>query len=165
VGELVSINQLIWHIVAFILFAIVLYRMAWKPILGMIDARKDAIDRSFGEAEAKQAAAVKLQEEYELKLREIQEEATRRIQDAIKRGEEIAAEIKSGAEAEREKLLAKAAADVERAREIARAELRNEVVNLTFAVSEKLLKDPSVLDRKAHLGLLERYLGEVESVR
>lgn len=163
-GPLFSINQFVWHLIAFILFAWVLYKVGWKPILGMIDARKDAIDKSFKDIEEKDAKVARLQEEYELKLREIQEETTRRIQDAIRQGSEIAAQIKSDAEAQREKLILKAHDDILREREIASAELRNQVVDLSFAISERLLKDPTVLDEKAHKVLLERYLSEVEGV-
>jgi len=163
--QLVSVNQFIWHFIAFALFAWVLYKFAWKPILQTIDARKDAIDGSFDEIEKKQADVARVQEEYELKLREIQEETTRRIQDAIRHGEEIAAGIKADAEAARENLIAKARAEIEREKEIAVAELRNKVVDLSFDISEKLLRDPTVLDRAAHEKLLEKYLTEVESVR
>lgn len=164
-GPLFSINQFIWHFIAFILFAWVIYKVGWKPILGMIDARKDAIDKSFKDIEDKEALLSRLQSEYEAKIREIQDETTRRIQDAIRQGTEIAAEIKRDAEAQREKLLEKAHSDILREREIASAELRNQVVELSFAISERLLKDPTVLNERAHKILLEKYLSEMEGVR
>lgn len=164
-GELLSINQFIWHLFAFILFAWVLYKAAWKPILGMIDARSEKIESSFAEIEDKNAEVSRLQEEYEVKLREIQEETTHRIQEAIRRGEEIAAEIKSDAERQRDGIIDKARADIAREREIAASEIRNQVVDLTFQVSEKLLRDPTILNREAHRKLLDRYLTEVEEVK
>ena len=164
-GDLISINQFIWHFCAFATFAWVLYKLAWKPILGTIDSRKDAIETSFADIEKKQAEVAALQEKYELKLREIQEETTRRIQDAIKHGEDLAQKIRSDAEAARDKILEKARADIDRERAIASAELRNQVVELSILVSEKLLKDPSVVNIDVHRRLLERYLSEVEGVR
>lgn len=163
--DLLSVNQFIWHFIAFALFALVLYKAAWKPILGTIDARKNAIDTSFADIESKQSEVARLQEEYEKKLREIQEETTRRIQDAIKHGEDIAQGIKADAEALREKMLLKASADIEREKEIAVAELRNQVVELSFLVSEKLLGDPTIMNLDTHRSLLEKYLTEVEAVR
>lgn len=163
--ELLSVNQFIWHFIAFVLFALVLYKFAWKPILGMIDARKNAIDTSFTDIERKQTEVARLQEEYEKKLREIQDETTHRIQDAIKHGEELASSIKSDAEKVREAMFEKARADIEREKEIAVAELRNQVIELSFLISEKLLNDPTIIDRDAHRSLLEHYLTDVEAVR
>jgi F-type H+-transporting ATPase subunit b len=162
--ELLSVNQFIWHFLAFIVFAWVLYKFAWKPILGTIDARKDAIETSFADIEKKQAEVARLQEKYETQLREIQEETTRRIQDAIKHGDELAQKIRADAEAARDKILEKARADIDRERAIASAELRNQVVELSILISEKLLKDPKIVTLDVHKHLLERYLAEVEGV-
>ncbi len=133
-----------WRVAMFIIFVILLYVLLKKPVNTMLTNRTEEVKATLAEAERAKDEAFKLVKEYEEKSVQLKKEL-----------EEMKANAKKTAEAEREHMIAEAKKQVEQMKQFAinmieaekeRAvqELHNEVVELASAQAEKnLIKDIS----------------------
>lgn len=159
----IEIPQLITHIIGFVIFVWILKRYAWKPILGLLDERRDRIKSSFDEIDSKNAAADKLNQEYQAKLRDIDNEARKRLTAAVQEGEKIAAQIKDTAREEAKEIMARTKSELEQDFAKARVQLKEDVVNLTISATEKIIRER--LDGQKHRDLIGRFIEDVEKVK
>jgi F-type H+-transporting ATPase subunit b len=156
-------TEIVTHVVAFLLFVIILYVTAWKPLLKVIDDRRNKIAADFKKAEDLAADAEKARAGYETSLKQIEGEARQKMHEGIEEGKRIAAEIQQRAHDEADQIIkrAHATADIEMAN--ARKELRKEVIELTLALTEKVLREQ--LDRGEHTRYIDRYIDELGGMK
>ncbi len=159
----IEIPQLITHIIGFLLALWVLKKFAWKPILAVLDERRDKIKSSFDDIEAKKAAAEKLHQDYEAKLRAIDEEARQRLNAAVQEGEKIAGQIKDNARNEAKDMMERSKSELEQDFAKARIQLKEEIVNLTIGAAERIIHER--LDQPKHRDLINRFIDDVEKVK
>ncbi len=159
----IEIPQLITHIVGFLLALWVLKKFAWKPILAVLDERRDKIKSSFDDIEAKKAAAEKLHQDYEAKLRSIDEEARQRLNAAVQEGEKIAGQIKDNARNEAKDMMERSKSELEQDFAKARIQLKEDIVNLTIGAAERIIHER--LDQPKHRDLINRFIDDVEKVK
>jgi len=160
--QLVNIPQLVASILGFIALFWGLKYLFWKPVLATIDERKATIDKAFDDIEAKRQEIDAMRRDYEDKLRGIEAEATARIQEAVREGQELAAEVRKEAEATKQRLLDKARDEITREKNVALAEIRNMAVELSFMVTEKVLSKK--LDHAEHVELVNSFIGEIKEI-
>lgn len=146
--------------IGFFVVVFVLRKFAWGPVIAMIDARQKAIDEMFTQLEAKQRDANQLFEDYSTKLRNIEHEANDMLQDAVRKGQELATQLRKEAEAQREKILDKAKAEIAREKQLAQDELRKETIELAFNLTEKILR--TKLDNEEQKRLVKQFTGDLE---
>ena len=157
----IEISQVLTHLVGFLVAFFILKTYAWKPILKVLDDRRQKIVDEFAELEEQKQKTDLLFAEYEDRLRTIEEEARRRIQQAVSEGQQMAGEIKQQAQEDARRITARAEADIERELAKARVLLKEEMIGLTLGATERLLREK--LDAGAHRKLVERFLSEVEA--
>ena len=75
-----NLGYIISQIVNFTLLALLLYFVAYKPILGMLDQRRERIRQGLEDAESASRRAAEMEQEYE-----------RRMTDARREGQEVVA--------------------------------------------------------------------------
>jgi F-type H+-transporting ATPase subunit b len=159
------IGTIFWTLITFLVLAFLLGKVAWKPLLGALDAREKSIEDSLDQARNERDEAQKLLEEHKALVAQ----AHRERADALTRAEQEAEKLKSGimdeARDQREKLLAQSREQVEAGLKQARAELQGLAVDLAIQAATKLLEknvdDPT--QRKLvedHLADLERRSGQ-----
>ena len=105
----------------------------------------------------------KIKKQYEDQINKIDEEATRRIQEAIKHGQNAARQIEDEARARAQAILTKARADTDRVLEEARLDLKNFVIDVGVEAGRKAAME--VLDETTHRRLVERFVEELSHVR
>ncbi len=151
--------ELVTHILAFVIFILILRKLAFKPLLKVIDERREKIEGDFKKAEdlAKESEASK--KRYEAKLETIEAQAREKMQESIEEGKRIAAEIQQKARDDAENLLDRAKKNAEIDLANARKQLRKDVVDLTIAATEKVLREQ--VDRAAHTRHIEKFIDEV----
>lgn len=159
----IEIPQLITHIIGFLLALWVLKKFAWKPILAVLDERREKIQSSFDDIEAKKAAAEKLHQDYEAKLRAIDDEARKRLNAAVQDGEKIAAQIKDNARNEAREMMERSKGELEQDVAKARIQLKEEIVNMTIGATERIIHER--LDQQKHRDLINRFIDDVEKVK
>jgi len=161
-ATLVNLPELIASAIGFIIFAWILYRFMWKPVLNVIDERRESIEQAFQEVDDARADVEKLKVEYEEHLAQIGTEAQERLQEAVEKGQQIAAEIRADAESQREKLIARTHDDIAREKDKALAELRNAAIDLSFTISRRVMQEG--LDRETHDRLVRGFIDELKEL-
>lgn len=161
-GQIVNIPELVAVIIAFVIFYWIVKRFVWPGFLRTLDERAEKIQKTFDEIEATRQEMETLKRDYAEHLKQIESEAQEKIREAIDQGRHLAEGIRADAESQREKLLSKARADIERERDIAKEELRRYVIEMAFEITEKVLKES--VDRERQRKLVESFLKEMEAI-
>lgn len=151
---------IITQIIGFLIAMWILKAFAWKPLLGMLEARKKKIADDISDAEKIKVDAGKLLEEYRAKLREIDAEARTKIQEAVNDGSRISAEIKEQARKEAQQILAKYRDELARDMAKARVQLRDEIATMAVRAAEKIIS--THLNEAEQRRLLDDFLKEVD---
>ena len=158
-----KLGELITQIIGFILAVWILKKFAWKPLMGMLDQRREKIKTDLDSAEKTREDANATLADYQLKLKEIDAEARTKIQEAISEGNRIAADIREEARTEAKDIISKARDELSRDIAKAKVELRNDMVNMAIAATERIIAEK--LDDEKHRSMLSQFLDEVEDIQ
>jgi len=153
-------QQILTHAVGFLITLWVLKKFAWKPLLSLMEDRRNKIVDEFKEIDNVKAEVAEMTAEYEAKLRDIENERRAKLVEAMDEGKKLAAEIKANAQNEVKDLHTKAKADLERDVEKAKVQLRDEMVAITMTAAEKVIREK--LDDAKHRDLIGKYIDELE---
>jgi len=154
----ISLPTLIAQIVNFgILFGL-LYLVAYKPIMRMMDERSRKIKESMEQAENIKEQTAHAEEEVRKQLDTARKQGQEVISQSMQTGEEVRKKAQQEARQDAETLIGRARIEIQRERDEAISEIRKEFADLTIAAAEKVI-DRS-LDKKAHKELIEQVLEE-----
>jgi len=153
-----SLPTLIAQIVNFVILFGLLYLVAYKPIIRMLDERSRKIKESAEQAEAMKEQVAGAGEEIKKQFEAAGKEGREAIARAVQIGEELKQKAAQDAKQEAGVLLARARTDIQQERDAAVNELRREFADLTILAAEKVI-DRS-LDKEAHRQLIEKVLEE-----
>ncbi len=128
-----------------------------------MDERTAQIENQIRSAEEQKAAAEKMRQELEVQLAEQSRQAREYIDEAIKRGEALQEEIVAKAKQEAEEIRQKAILDINLEKEKAWAELKEGVVQLSFELTEKVLRGS--LDKETHERLIKDALENLDDAQ
>jgi F-type H+-transporting ATPase subunit b len=152
--------ELIAGVIAFALVFFFVRLWAMPAINDSLENRRKAITGQMEEAEKAKAEAEKLRADYEAQLAEAQAERNRILETARSEADGVKTELIAKAEAQAEEILEKARADAAAEKARVMQDAQREVANLTVDLAEKVVG--SNLDRQTQLGLVERYIAELE---
>ena len=159
----INVPTLLAQIVNVVILLVVLYFVAYKPVMRMLDERSKRVRDSMAQADAMKEQAARTEEEVKKQLATASKEGQKRIEQSMKAGEEIKEKARHSARQEAEALLARARSEIQRERDEAISELRKEVADLTISAAEKVI-DRS-LDRKAHRELIDKVIKESDALK
>jgi len=135
----------LWSVVTFVVFIVVLKKLAWAPLIEGLDKREARVRSELEEAEAARVRAQQLLAEHEQKLAKVHDEVREIVAEARRDAERTKNEILSQAQKEAEQTRRRAIADIERARDDALKELFHvlsaQVIRATEHVLGRALKD------------------------
>ena len=154
---------LIAQIVNFVILFGLLYLVAYKPIMRMLDERSKRIKESMEQAESIKEQTAHAEEEIKKQLEAAGREGQERIAKAALIGEETKQKAQQEARQETETLVTRARLEIQRERDEAIGELRKEFADLTIMAAEKVI-DRS-LDKEAHRQLIDKVLEESSSLK
>jgi F-type H+-transporting ATPase subunit b len=157
-GGLTDINLglTIWTVVLFSLFAAVLYKLGWKPILSMIEEReKRIVEAVEGAKHAQDEAAALLVQQKEV-LREAGQQRESVMKQAFSDAEQVRANLIAQAKTEAERLLEKAREQIAREKDLAIRDLRAQVADLAIEAAGKIVR--SSLTPQAQRELVDEFL-------
>lgn len=152
--------KLITHLVSFVIALWLLKKFAWGPILNLLDERRNKIAGEFQEIEKGKDDVESLKSEYESKLDEIDNERRATIVKAVEEGKSVAADIRATAQNEARELTEKTKQDLEREVAKAKVQLRSDMVTMTIAAAEKVIRER--LDDNKHRELIDRFITDLE---
>ncbi len=159
----INVPTLLAQVVNVVILLVVLYFVAYKPVMRMLDERSKRIRDSMEQADAIKEQVARTEEEVKKQLTAAGKEGRERIDQSVKAGEEVKEKARQGARQEAEALITRARDEIKRERDEAIGELRKEVADLTIAAAEKVI-DRS-LDKKAHRDLIDKVLEESDALK
>ncbi len=154
----IDLSTLIAQLVSFLVLFGLLYFFAYKPILRMFDERSQKIKDSVEQAEQVREQAAHAEEENRTKLEAASREGQEAITRAMRAGDEARQRAEQEAKEQAGVLLDKARQGIQRERDEAIGELRQEFADLTIVAAEKVIEKS--LDKEAHRELIDKVLEE-----
>lgn len=154
----VNLPTLIAQVINFGILFLLLYLVAYRPILRMFDERSKKIKDSVDQAEYIKEQVARTEEEAEKRIEAATKEGQGLVARAVKTGEEVRQKAEQGAKAEAEVLIQRARAEIQRERDEAVDDVRKAFADLTVQAAEKVI-DRS-LDKEAHREIIEKVLEE-----
>ncbi len=159
----INLPTLIAQIVNFIILFGLLYLVAYKPIMRMLDERSRKIKESMEQTEFIKEKAAQAEAEFEKRIEAAAKEGQEVVARAAKTGEELRQKAQQQATQEGEALINRARTEIQRERDEAIDELRKEFADLTILAAEKVI-DRS-LDKKAHRQIIDKVLEESTTLK
>jgi len=159
----INMPVLLAQIINFIILFGLLYLVAYKPIMRMLDERSRKIKESMERTEYIKQQAERAEEEAAKRIEAAAKEGQEAIARALRTGEEIRQGAQQQARQEAEALIARAQAEIQRERDEAIDELRKEFADITIMAAEKVI-DRS-LDKKAHRQIIDKVLEESKTLK
>jgi len=159
----INVPTLIAQIINFIILFGLLYLVAYKPLMRMLDERSGKVKESMEQTESIREQAERAEEEAKKRIEAASREGQDLVAQAVKTGEDIRQKAQEEAKPEAEALINRARQEIQRERDEAIGELRNEIADLTIAAAEKVIEQS--LDKEAHRKLIDKVLEESETLR
>lgn len=148
-------------LIAFLIIWLIMAKLAWPSILGMMEKRQQKIQDDLDSAEKSKAKAAAEAQSYEDKLVDANRKAKEIISEAKKEAEEERSQILAKAQHEASDIIAKAHGAVDSERRKATIELSSSVVDLSVEIASKIIGNDLTEDQQRRLA--EKYLAEVSA--
>jgi F-type H+-transporting ATPase subunit b len=157
-----ALPEIVTQLFGFLVVFFILKKYAFGTILNLIDERRKSIADSFASIENQKKEMDNLQAEYRLKMKQIEDTARKKIQEAVEEGSRIARQIKDKAREDSLKQLERAKADIQQETVKAKAVLRRDFVEVSTKMAERILqKNLTAPDDEA---FIEQILKETQEV-
>jgi F-type H+-transporting ATPase subunit b len=159
----INLGYIVSQLVNFTLLIVLLYFVAYKPILRMLDERSAKIKKGLEDAETASRRAAEMEQEFERRMAEARKVGQEQVAQAAQMGEKVRQEILDKAREEARGLVDKAKEEIDRERDGAMGELRQQVAELSLAISQKVIGES--LDEQTQRRLVARFLDEAEELK
>ena len=151
---------MIWTLVIFGITLFILKRYVFGPLSAAIEKRRADISASIEESERARDEASALLEDYRVRLAEARKEADLLREQGRKDGEQQGHELVAQANAQRERVLTDAEAQIEAQARAAASGLRDDVVTLALMAAEKVSRRS--LSDEDHRRLIQEAIDEAD---
>ena len=156
---MISINlNLVWTIINLVVLYLLLRHFLIGPVMNIMEQRKQMIDDGFKNAEAAQADANRLKQEYETALSGAKQESVQLIEDARKSAKAEYDRIVSEAGEKADTMIESAKENVRIEREQTMKELKSQIAGLAAASAAKVISGNA--DEKESRDLYDQFLKE-----
>jgi F-type H+-transporting ATPase subunit b len=156
-------QEIVLGLIAFGLLCFVLMRFVFPQMEKTFAARVDAIEGGIRRAEAAQAEANQLLEQYRAQLAEARTEAARIRDEARADAEDIRQDVLAKAREESDRIIAAGRDQLAAQREAIVRDLRSEVGSLAVDLASRIVGE-SLADEARRKGTVERFLADLETV-
>jgi len=154
----VNLFQVIVAALNFVVFLVLMWTFAFKPISSMLNQRRERIEQGLKDAEQARADRANAEQERTATLSDARREAN----DILARAQKVAQETRdadiAATREELERLRARATEEIEGEKARALAELRGEVAELALAAAGKVLHESMTGERQRRL--VEEFLAD-----
>ncbi len=144
----------------FLILLVVLTKLLYKPIQGILAERRQKISQDLSEAEKSRQKYGQLSEEAKASLEKARAEALRIVERSRLDAEKVREQILAQARQEADQLREKTQREIEHAKTLARQELRDGTVNLALVATEKLIGDR--MSKDINELLVQQVLDQIE---
>jgi F-type H+-transporting ATPase subunit b len=134
-----NLGLFVWTLVLFLIVLLILRKFAWKPILNALHDREESIDKALKTAEQARAEMELLQSGINQAKADASIERERILKEANEMKNGILASAKILAQEESVKILKAAKETIEKEKNAAMAEIKNQVAELALNIAEKVI--------------------------
>lgn len=157
----INLGFLLFQIFNFIILMILLYAFAYKPIVRMLEKRRQKNAQGLEDSRIAAEARASAEKDAAGIITEAQAKAAHIISDATEQADAAMLEVKAEAAKEMEKERKAALAGVEQERNRILADLRGQVAALSIAAAQKLIGE--ALDERRQHALIDEFFSGVKS--
>jgi F-type H+-transporting ATPase subunit b len=164
-GGILSVDStLVWGtLVVFALFAWILGRFAWGPLLKIVDEREKTIREQVDSAEQAAAEAKSLLVQHQEMLKGAGREREEILGKALKEADGLRTELVGKARAEAEQAIARAREQMQREKEQALVDIRTQVADIAIEAASRIVR--SSLTEEAQRKLVDDYIRDLPRAR
>jgi F-type H+-transporting ATPase subunit b len=159
----INLGYLLVQIGSFIILFLVLVAWAYKPILGLLDKRRDAIAKGLEDARIAGEARARAENEATSIITEAQTKAAHIVNEATVRAEKAVLEVRAEADEQISKDREIALAETYQERDRILGDVRGQVAALAIAAAQKLIGE--TLDEKRQRTLIDQFFSGVKAGR
>lgn len=153
----------LWTVVLFAIFAFVLTKLGWKPLLAMIEEREKGIHDAVGSAQKANEEAQRLLAQHQELIREAGRQREEIMKRALADAETVKTDLIAQARAESDRMVQKAKEQIEREKKLAIQELRSSVADLAVEAASKIVQ--SSLTPEAQKKLVHEFIDNLPQAR
>ncbi|MBR3250318.1 MAG: F0F1 ATP synthase subunit B [Erysipelotrichaceae bacterium] len=136
-----------------------MYKLAWKPVKKILDARSEYESSRLSEADRLREESERLNADAKASIDEAQQQAQQILDDARIAGDQLKEQIEQEGRKQVEKMRADAEKDIEKQRGKMLDQMQEEIVDTAVAVAEKILQ--SKVDAKQDKDNIDTFVKEV----
>ena len=150
---------IIVYIINFGVVLFLLQRFAYKPILGMLEKRRQVIVEGLSAAEKAQQQAAQERAEFEKELAKARETSQVEVRKAAEATERMRQDILAAAQKEAEEIKARARAEAEQEKQQVAGDLQKQAAELSMQITRKVVGE--AIDEKAQRRLVNEFLANL----
>ena len=162
--EVISINfwQILISLFNLVILFLVMKKFLFKPVKNVLAGRQAIIDEQFAEAEKAKQDALAEKEEWEQKMQKADDEAASIIQTATANADKRSIKIIAEAKDKADGIIRQAENDAALEIKKAHTEIKNEIVTVSAALTEKMLERE--ISMQDHRAMIDSFLDDIGDI-
>ncbi|HMC56508.1 MAG TPA: F0F1 ATP synthase subunit B [Gemmatimonadaceae bacterium] len=153
------LNLMFWTLVIFLILWLLLQKLAFPAILGLVEKREKALEDAIESAKRDRDEAARILADHRAQLEGARGEAQKLIADARGTAEKMRADLLEKTRQDQQELIERARREIAAERDKAIVELRREAVDLAIAGAGKVVEEN--LDNDKNRKLVEAFLSSL----
>ena len=158
--KLLSANEIVAQIINFLIVLWLLKKFLWRPILKVLDQRKEKIASDLKSIEDAKAVASGIKADYESRIALIHEEVNKKIHAAEEEGRRITEDIRKKAHEEAQKIIDDARSSMRYELDNAKEAVKQELVDIAIKAAELVIEER--LDDKQDRKIVDDFLRDLK---
>lgn len=136
----IEIDQIITQIISFLIILWILSRYAWKPLLKLLDERKNKMKSDWDAIDEQRKQVENLTLEYQKKLKQLDAQAHEKMAQVVEEAKVQAQAIQEQAHQQAREILIHAQEDLQKEILQARVTMKKELIEMALNATEKVLQ-------------------------
>lgn len=159
--SLLSVNPglIIWTIIIFVLLLLLLWKVAWGPLIKALHNREETIKTSLENAEKQTKEAQELLEQNRKTLAEATSQAQKIINDGREMANKLRDDIVNKANEESRKVVEQAKLEIEQQKATALEQMKGEIADIAIRAAEKIIDE--TLDAKKQKKIIDDFINRI----
>ena len=149
-------THLLIQVLGFLILYWVLSKFLFGPVQNMLATREEQIKSRLDEAEEKRQDMIRMRDDYEARIADIEAESRERIEEAMGQAQVARDELLSHAREQAQRIMERGHAEIQREKEKALVEIRDRVAELAVITAGQLIQRE--LDEPTHRQLAEEII-------
>ncbi|MGO4936734.1 F0F1 ATP synthase subunit B [Fundicoccus sp. Sow4_H7] len=157
-----ALGNTIITLVAFVILLVIVKKVAWGPLMNILEARRETINADLSKASTERASAQEAKLEAQKILKNAENEAAKIVLQAKQQSLQIQDNMMEEAKANVVQLKTAAKADMERERQQTMGNMKSEITNIAIEIAEKIIKRE--INATDHQNLIEDFIQEMDDL-